>query len=259
MSLLRAPERIRLYEQLIHQLMDYIELSELRPGDRLPSERELASELRVSRASLRQATVALEVQGVLEIRHGGGIYVRSLDPEPEHLANLLTRRRVLSEVLEAREALEVMLAGLAADRRTAADVTAMEEALVQMASDIKAGGLGAREDEAFHSAITTAAGNRLLADLMTALHDPIGQSRLESLAQPGRPAKSLAAHRRIADAIRRQDVRGAQNAMRQHLRVVADVGVLRWQPEGRGGESTSHRRADLAAGQRDLPASRSGR
>lgn len=231
MSSLRALERVRLYEQLVSQLLDYIEVSALRPGDRLPSERELASDLRVSRASLRQATVALEVQGVVEIRHGGGIYLRSLNTEPEHLANLLTRRRVLSEVLEAREALEVMLAGLAAGRRSEADLNAMDLALENMARDVAAGGLGEAQDAQFHDAVTQAAGNRLLADLMAALHDPIEQSRRESLSQPGRPPKSLAGHQRITEAIRRQDIRGSQNAMRQHLRVVADVAVLRLVPD----------------------------
>ena len=70
---LRAPDRRRLYEQLAAKLLDYVEVTGLRVGDRLPSERDLAEALRVSRASVRQATVALEVRGTLEVRHGDGI------------------------------------------------------------------------------------------------------------------------------------------------------------------------------------------
>ena len=74
---LRAPDRRRLYEQLAARLLDYVEVTGLGVGDRLPSERDLAQALQVSRASVRQATVALEVRGTLEVRHGDGIYLRS--------------------------------------------------------------------------------------------------------------------------------------------------------------------------------------
>ena len=65
---------------------------------------------------------------------------------------------------------------------------------------------------------------------MTALEDPIQETRLESLSEPGRPPRSLADHRRIAEAIRREDGRGAEAAMRRHLKVVADIRLLRWTP-----------------------------
>src|SRR5215469_6910700 len=109
---LRAPDRRRLYEQLAAKLLDYVEVTGLKVGDRLPSERDLAEALRVSRASVRQATVALEV------RHGDGIYLKSLPSESGHLMELMTQRHRLPAILEAREALETQLAGLAAARRT---------------------------------------------------------------------------------------------------------------------------------------------
>lgn len=227
--------RRRLYEQIAAQLLTYIELSRLQPGDRLPPERELAFELRVSRASLRQATVALEVQGVLEVRHGGGIYVREMAQAPEHMVELLNRRNRLPEVLEAREALETMITRLAAKRRTEADLTAMDEALRLMATEIENGGIGDRGDALFHGAVTRAAGNRLLTDLMGLIGPSITESRVASLSEPDRPPKSLAAHRRIAEAIRNGDPLVAEQAMREHLKVVADVGLLRWRlrdPEG---------------------------
>ena len=229
-SSLRAPEGRRLYEQLEQLLRVYVQELGLRPGDRLPSERVLAAALKVSRVSLRQATVSLEVQGLLEVRHGGGIYVRSLDVDPERLKTMLTRRRRLPDVLEAREAIECMLARLAAQRRTDADLTEIDEALGAMAADIAEGGIGDDADRAFHAAIALASKNRLLSDVMAALADPIQETRLESLGEPGRPLRSLGDHRRIAEAIRREDPRAAETAMRRHLKIVSDIRLMRWTP-----------------------------
>src|SRR6202047_36746 len=136
----RAPDRRRLYEQLAARLLDYVEVTGLGVGDRLPSERDLAEALQVSRASVRQATVALEVRGTLEVRHGDGIYLKSLPSDSGHLMELMTQRHRLPAILEAREALETELAALAAGRRTEADLAAMDRALNLMAADIAAGG-----------------------------------------------------------------------------------------------------------------------
>ncbi|HEY7966199.1 MAG TPA: FadR/GntR family transcriptional regulator [Solirubrobacteraceae bacterium] len=227
---LRAPEARRLYEQLEELLRVYVHEHGLRPGDRLPSERALAGALKVSRVSLRQATVSLEVQGLLEVRHGGGIYVRSLDVDPERLKTMLTRRRRLPEVLEAREAIECMLARLAAQRRTEADLAAIDDALRAMGADIAENGIGDAADRSFHAAIALASKNKLLSDVMAALADPIQETRLESLSEPGRPLRSFADHRRIAEAIRRQDPRAAETAMRRHLKIVSDIRLMRWTP-----------------------------
>jgi GntR family transcriptional regulator, transcriptional repressor for pyruvate dehydrogenase complex len=229
-SSLRAPEGRRLYEQLEQLLRVYVQEHGLRPGDRLPSERALAGALKVSRVSLRQATLSLEVQGFLEVRHGGGIYVRSLNVDPERLKAMLTRRRRLPDVLEAREAIECMLARLAAQRRTDTDLATIEAAVRAMAVDIAKGGIGEAADRRFHTAIARAAKNNLLLDVMAALEEPIQETRLESLSEPGRPPRSLADHRRIAEAIRREDGRGAEAAMRKHLKVVSDIRLLRWTP-----------------------------
>src|SRR5579864_8800952 len=109
---LRAPDRRRLYEQLAARLLDYVEVTGLSVGDRLPSERDLAQALQVSRASVRQATVALEVSGTLEVRHGDGIYLRARPSDGTGVLELMRRRHRLPEVLEAREALETHLAAL---------------------------------------------------------------------------------------------------------------------------------------------------
>lgn len=225
---LRAPDRHRLYEQLAARLVDYVEVTGLTIGDRLPSERELAQALQVSRASVRQATVALEVRGTLEVRHGDGIYLRSMPNDAGHLMDLMMQRHRLPEILEAREALETQLAALAADRRTDDEIAAMAAALDVMAADIQGGGLGEEGDRLFHTAVTKAARSPLLAEFMDAITAPIAETRRSSLGEPGRPSRSLAAHRRILEAIERSDVSAARRAMRRHVKMVADVGLLRW-------------------------------
>ncbi|HWG64702.1 MAG TPA: FadR/GntR family transcriptional regulator [Streptosporangiaceae bacterium] len=235
---LRAPDRRRLYEQLAAQLLDFVEVTGLGVGDRLPSERDLAEALQVSRASVRQATIALEVRGTLEVRHGDGIYLRSLPNDSGRLMELMTQRHRLPAILEAREALETQLAALAAARGSDDDVPAMDKALETMAADIDSGGLGEEGDRLFHEAVTRAAHSPLLADFMAALAVPIGETRRSSLSEPGRPRRSLRAHRQILEAIRRGDVPGARQAMRRHVRMVADIGLLRWSAiEDRKGQS----------------------
>jgi GntR family transcriptional repressor for pyruvate dehydrogenase complex len=228
---LRPVVRPRLYEQVVTQLREYADAAGLRTGDRLPSERDLADRLRVSRASLKQAIVVLEVQGLVEIRHGGGTYLRTDSLHPEPVAQLVERRRRLPDVLDAREAMETKLAELAAVRRTDADLEEIDAALTVMRAEIDQGAFGEDGDRRFHAAVTAAAHSELLADFMHKIADQIAETRRESLHQPDRPAQSLAQHTRIADAIRAQDPQAATEAMRRHLDTVRRVRLLDWNPD----------------------------
>ena len=227
---LKPLARLKLYEELERRLDEYIVEKDLHPGDRLPPERELAERLRVSRASVRQAIVALEVRGVVEVRHGDGSYLRRSPASGRTLADVLARRQRLPDVLEARETLECKLAELAATRRTARDLQAFARALRKMEREITGGGIGEEGDASFHAAVATASHNGVFVHLMTALAEPIHETRVESLSEPGRPPRSLAAHRRIAEAIEAGDPQGASAAMRDHLKEVTDVRLLRWEP-----------------------------
>lgn len=224
---LRPMHRSRLYEQLVERLLSLIRELHLSTGDRLPAERELASRLGVSRTSIRQALVVLEVQGVVEVRHGEGTILLDSPTDSAVLSAVQAHTRRLPEVIEAREALEVKIAQLAALRRTDEELTRIDEGLQVMASDIAAGGRGLEGDKVFHSAVTAAARSPLLADLMGVISAAIHESRLESLSQPGRPEQSLAGHRKIAHAIRAQDEVAAGEAMGEHIRLVSDVALLR--------------------------------
>ena len=224
---LRPIQRSRLYERLVERLLVLIHELDLTAGDRLPAERELAAGLGVSRASVHQALVVLEVQGLLEVRHGEGAVLLETRPDSAVLAAVEAHCRRLPEVIEAREALEVKLAALAAERRTDEDLDRIDHALEKMEHDVGRGGRGLEGDELFHGAVTAVARSSLLADLMAEISAAIRASRIESLSQPERPHESLASHRKIADAIRARDRVAAAEAMGEHIWLVSDVALLR--------------------------------
>jgi GntR family transcriptional regulator, transcriptional repressor for pyruvate dehydrogenase complex len=229
---LQRVRRRRLYEQVIEALARYARSEGLAIGDRLLPERTLAEQLGVSRPSLKQALIALEVQGLIETRHGGGSYLRSTELASEPLEVLLGRKARLPDVLDAREAIEVRLAGLAAERRTEEDLREIDSALDEMELGI---GVGLREvewaDARFHEAIAAAARSAVLATFMAQISDEVAESRRESLRQPGRPSRSLAQHRRVAHAVRIGDALEAGDAMGHHLATVRDTQLLNWQPD----------------------------
>jgi GntR family transcriptional regulator, transcriptional repressor for pyruvate dehydrogenase complex len=224
---LRPVTRPRLYEVIVEQLCAYIADNEMTPGDRLPAERDLAAKLGVSRASLSQALVALEVQGVLSVRHGDGAILVRPATEERAIKALREHADRIPDIIEAREALEVKLVGLAAARRTDAEMAAIDAAITKMESEVDAGERGVVGDEMFHEAITAAAHSSLLAKLMHEISGLIKETRIESLSQEDRPRASLEGHKRIADAVRKQDARQAERAMADHIRLVSDVALLR--------------------------------
>jgi GntR family transcriptional regulator, transcriptional repressor for pyruvate dehydrogenase complex len=223
-------ERSPLYKQVLGRIEQLMDTGAITPGDRLPAERELAAQLGVSRTSVRQALAALEERGVLEIRHGAGVYMRATEPErvAESLAVVLVDQNLqLPETMEARMALERFIAGLAAGRHTKADIARARAALATMEKEIEAGGLGTQGDAEFHAALAAAAKNPVLQRLMNTLRRDIARVREESLSQPGRPRRSLAAHWRILKAVEAGDPRGAVTEMDAHLHEVADALLLK--------------------------------
>jgi GntR family transcriptional repressor for pyruvate dehydrogenase complex len=220
--------RTRLYEQVAEQITGWIEKNGLRPGDRLPAERELAARLGVSRATLSQALVALEVIGVVVVRHGDGTVVTEASGHGTRIVDAIrAHANRLPEVIETRDALETKIAMLAAERRSDEDLARIDDALGAMGADIERGGRGVEGDERFHGAVTAAAHSLLLARLMDEIGDLIRETRIESLSQPGRPRDSLAAHRAITEAIRAGDAAAAARAMHAHVEMVSDVALLR--------------------------------
>jgi GntR family transcriptional repressor for pyruvate dehydrogenase complex len=217
-----------LYERVVERLEEFIREEELRPGDRLATERELATRLGVSRTSIRQALTALRVRGVIEVRHGDGIYlVRPTADLVQALAQgLIDSHAHLPAINEVREVLEPRAARLAARRRDGENVDAMRRALDTMRAEIDRGEPGLEGDAAFHRELIGAAHNEVLTVVFENLAPGLGQSAQASLVRPGQPERSLMEHEQIFQAIAAGDEEGAELAMRLHVRDFSDLEMV---------------------------------
>jgi GntR family transcriptional regulator, transcriptional repressor for pyruvate dehydrogenase complex len=229
-SALSPIARKPMYERLVEHLRAYVVEAKLAAGDRLPSERDLSQRLGVSRASVRQAIVALEVQGILEVKHGEGTFLRTARMDALPISQLADLKRRLPDILEAREAIEVKLAELAAERRTEAELAEMDAALDKMQKEIEDGAAGEHGDHDFHHSVVRAAHSELLARMHALIVKDIELSSHETVDQIGTPTNLLHQNRRIADAIRAGDGLGASTAMRDHLKTTAHLKLRAWSP-----------------------------
>jgi GntR family transcriptional repressor for pyruvate dehydrogenase complex len=207
------------------KLRAFVAEASLEPGDRLPPERELARQLSVSRTSLRQALTALRVEGLVDVRHGDGIYLlRSVDDVvPPIAADLGAAHPELPALGEVRNALEALAAECAATRRTDADLAAMVAGLRLMEGEIGAGEPGLTGDRQFHRAVLEAAANEVLTKLLDAIADGSERIARASLSRAGQPERSLAAHRMILDAIVMRESELARRLMYDHLELTGAI------------------------------------
>jgi GntR family transcriptional regulator, transcriptional repressor for pyruvate dehydrogenase complex len=215
----------KVYEEVAQQIERLI-LKKLRPGDKLPSERELAEMLKVSRSSIRDAIRGLELRGLVEPRQGAGTIVREVSSEPSTnpFASALNRRRELvSELLDFRKMLEPPLAARAAMHATAGEIAEMEDILQRQEEKQIQGDAAVAEDAEFHYSIALASGNSVVLKVLDILMDLLRDTRERSLQLDGRPQKSLAGHRRILAAIKRHDGEAAKSAMRRHIEDVEEI------------------------------------
>jgi GntR family transcriptional regulator, transcriptional repressor for pyruvate dehydrogenase complex len=213
---------------VVHRLEELIRTADLRPGDRMMTERELATKLGVSRTSIRQALTALRVRGIVEVRHGDGIYlVREANDLVDSLAQgLIESHAHLPAINEVREAVEPRAARLAARRRSDDDLETMRAALARMGEEIAAGQPGLEGDAAFHLALIAAAHNEVLTALYEHLTPGLAQSSQASLVRPGQGERSLREHERVLDAVFDADEEGAELAMRLHVRDFSDLEMV---------------------------------
>jgi len=212
--------RTRLFEGIVAQLRALIKDGHLQPGQRLPSEREMAERFQVSRASVREAIRALEREGLVTIRSGSGTFVSAegFDAVVEALARrLLDGRQVLADITELRLILEPQIAALAAQRATAEDKRRLAAILKEQEEQIALGDTGAAADAAFHSAVASASHNQALEGLSATLVDLLAPIRDEGLQTPERSQRSLHIHRAILEAVCAGDGQAAQLAMQEHV------------------------------------------
>jgi GntR family transcriptional repressor for pyruvate dehydrogenase complex len=213
------------YASVQAKLREFVRSAGLEPGGRLPAERELARRLGVSRTSLRQALTALRVEGLVDVRHGDGIYLlRSVDDVvPPIAAELGAAHPELPALSEVRNALESLAAQNAAARRTDDDLAAMVAALRLMEQEIADGAPGLRGDREFHGAVLRAAGNEVLSKLLDAISEGSERIAEASLSRPGQPERSVAAHRLILDAIVMRESDLARRLMYDHLELTGEI------------------------------------
>jgi len=215
----------KVYEEVAQQIERLI-LKKLRPGDKLPSERELAEMLKVSRSSIRDAIRGLELRGLVEPRQGAGTIVResAVEPLANPFANALKRRKeMVSELLDFRKMLEPPLAARAATHASADEILEMEEILQRQDAKQSQGEPAVAEDAEFHYSVALASGNSVVLKVLDIIMDLLRDTRERSLQVEGRPQKSLAGHRRILAAIKRHDAEGAKSAMRRHIEDVEEI------------------------------------
>jgi GntR family transcriptional repressor for pyruvate dehydrogenase complex len=215
----------RLYLQVAEQLSSLMREGTLQAGDRLPSERDLASQFGVSRPTVREAMITLEIAGMVEIRSGSGVYVlktsaafapailQGEDPGP-------------LEILEARKAIEGETAALAAQRIDADTLAELEKQLALIASENSSAEDKERADEQFHELIALASGNSALQSSVNWLWDLRNRSEIsnqfhEKLRAEG-STPVVRDHARILEAIREKDSRSARKHMHKHLQRVLD-------------------------------------
>lgn len=210
-------------ERVVRQLIALVERGVLRPGDRLPSERELSEQLGVSRGTLREAVQFLQAIGLVEIRHGSGTFVRiAADPgglREEWRKWTIRHADRIHDLLEIRKALEPLAAELAARRASDKAIAAMEDALelMQPVVDPPDAPKLVQADLAFHHALCRAAGNAALSEFADAIGEQLVRERGTIWSLPGRPARSLVEHRAIFEAVRDRDPERARQAVLAHL------------------------------------------
>ena len=209
-------------EEVVQQLREMIHRGELRPGDRLPPERDLARMLGVSRPTLRAGIRTLSAIGILQSRQGAGTFVVEADGSPALDGNPLRLMASLhgftnDEMFEARLAIEMDVAGLAAERATGEQLAAMSEEVAEMFAALDQPEEYLVHDMRFHQTIAAASGNRILTALMNMIATILFEARSKTVHRALDLKESAEMHRQIYRCIRDRNPEAAREAMREHL------------------------------------------
>lgn len=227
-TLFRPVKVGRASEDVVRQIKDAIHTGRLRPGDGLPSERELTERLGVSRVTVRDALRTLEATGLVEIRVGarGGAFVTA--PEPEYVGEGLTNMLLLSsrspeDVTEARMIFELGAIPLVCERRTEDDLAALEDICARSEAALESGDFDPELSAEFHIRLASSTHNTAIELIVNSLQGPLLMSlvRAKNVA-PLMGHQGAEEHRELIDAIRRRDCDEAHGLMERHLRRTAE-------------------------------------
>lgn len=221
-------QSIKVFEQIAVQIEKRILNGELRSGDRLPTERELAEQFQASRTAVREAMKILAQKGLVEMRPGRGTIV--IDGAPEAMQNSigLVMKLQVGEVggsdnlVEVREIFETEIAALAAARAKDEEIAAMREAIRVMDESLNDADAYIAADNQFHQALAKATQNSLILILIDSIVNPLSEQRKHVFAVEGGPQRGQFHHRRILESIIRRDPESARAAMRAHLQQVRE-------------------------------------
>ena len=213
-------------EAISAEILSLLRQKELRAGDKLPPERELAEMLGVSRPSLREALRALSIMKVVEVRQGDGTYVSALKPEElvEHLefVFMLDDSTVL-QLFEARKIVETGNVSLAAERITEEELAALHDCLEESERSVDDPEAFLTADLTLHEIITRAARNPLLERFMASIGTLGRASRQKTVRVPSVTEETVEHHRRIVAALEARDPQAAGAAMLRHLEHVEQM------------------------------------
>ncbi len=215
----------RLYQEVVRQIESRILRRALKPGDMLPPERVMAEQFRVSRTVIREATKALELQGLVEVQHGRGVMVAT--PSLDNVADSLLRYMRIREspiwaLWELRSIIEVEIAGLAAERWEDDDLAQIKAQLARLEASVEDPQQYIEHDFEFHRAIGRAGHNPLFPSVLEPFVSLLLESRRLGASVPNAPRRLFVVHRRIVDAIEKRDPAAAREVMREHFAQVAE-------------------------------------
>ena len=219
---LHSQERSTTAEGVVAQLKEMIHRGELNFGDRLPPERDLAKLLGVSRPTLRAGIRSLTAVGILQSRQGAGTFVADAEDSPTLDSSPLSMMAALhgftsDEMFEARLALEMHIAGLAAERATGEQITLMSEEIAGMYASLNDPEQYLVHDMRFHQTVAAASNNRILTSLMNMVATILFDSRSKTVHRALDLKQSAEQHHNIYRAMREGDPLAASAAMREHL------------------------------------------
>lgn len=220
----KAVKTSRLFEQIVRQVEDSILSGQLKPGDQLPAERELAQHFGVSRTAVREAVKTLSEKGLVEPHSGRGTFVtdgtsqairQSLD-----LMIRINQQEGSAHLTEMRQVMEPEIAALAATRMEEQLLATMRDAVATMDRGIDDSEAFIEADLDFHLAMAEAVGNPVILSLLDSIVGLLREQRRKIFRVEGGPQRGQEHHRRILAAIERRDSEEARQAMRDHLKQV---------------------------------------
>ena len=213
-------KRSNLPDKIIKQIKNIIIEGKLKPGDKLPPERELAERFAVGRTTIREALKALSYVGLIKKVKEGTVINRNIS---NFFIDSLTQMLILKhldfeDLFETRKILEVKLAGLAAQRATTEDIKMTENILKKMSEKVNQNPYGfVTEDIKFHESIAKAAQNKVLYEIFVTIRSLLRKAQEEVVKYPGIMKRSLIYHQKIFEAIKKQNVSKAKRVMFNHI------------------------------------------